>query len=160
MEQSLKPILINIAAKSDADQLLACADAVSACLYNTKEGDYKKVIDKSLNADFAQVLKNALDEIPDASKINEFLISLKNEVQKLKVIKLTIAFSPTIDSIKTISAFIKEKFGEGFIMEIEQDPEILGGAIIVLDGKYQDFSLKKQLNEVFEKKKAEIVKLL
>ena len=108
----------------------------------------------SVSADSAQKIsqafsKNNLD-INDKDTVTGFFKNLKELAGKLNVIKLTLAFDPTAKTVENIHNFVKENIGTGYILEIEVEPDILGGSIIIFNGKYNDFSLKKSIEEVFK----------
>lgn len=102
--------------------------------------------------------KNNLD-INDKNVFTGFFETLKELIKKLKIIKLVLAFDPTLKTIENVHNFIKDTVGTGYILDIEVSEEVLGGAIIIFNGKYYDFTLKKKVEEVF-KDKNEILRLM
>lgn len=101
-------------------------------------------------------LKNNLD-INDKDLVRDFFGTLKNLVKKFKVIKLVLAFDPTRKTIENIHNFIKKAVGIGYILDIEASPDLLGGAIVIFNGKYSDFTLKKMIEDTFQTKNKEIL---
>jgi F0F1-type ATP synthase delta subunit len=99
--------------------------------------------------------KNNLD-INNKDTINIFLKTLKGLLKKLKVIKLILAFSPNHKTIENIHNFVKETIGIGFILDIEVSEDVLGGSIVMFNGKYSDFSLKKSIEDAFDTKNKNI----
>ena len=81
-------------------------------------------------------------------------------LKKLKVIKLVLAFDPTRKTIENIHNFVKNIAGIGYILDIEISEDVLGGAVIIFNGKYYDFTLKKSIEDTFEVKNKEIQMLL
>lgn len=157
----IQNIIKEIARKEEADRLLSGIDLVLKSLFNVKKENPEAILKKFVDVNTFKTLKEILSEYGNSKQdLSNFLNDLKSKLHKLKIIKLAIAFDPTINSIDNISSWIKENLGEEYILDIEKNPAILGGAIIVYGGRYQDLSLKKQLDEVFEKKRNEIVKLL
>jgi F0F1-type ATP synthase delta subunit len=113
----------------------------------------------SISAESAQRImqtfsNNKLD-INNKDVVFTFFKTLKELIQKLKIIKLVLAFKPTQKTIENIHNFIKESIGIGFILDIEVTEDILGGAVIMFNGKYSDFSLRKSLEDAFEAKREE-----
>lgn len=118
----------------------------------------------SVSADSARKImqtfsKNNLD-INDRDIVSGFLDTLKKLLKKFKVIKLVLAFDPTLRTIENIHNFIKDTIGIGYILDIEVSKEVLGGAVVVFNGKYNDFTLRKNIEDAFEAKKQEIQKLI
>lgn len=102
--------------------------------------------------------KNNLD-INDRDTVKDFFDSLKELTKKLKVIKLVLAFDPTLKTIENIHNFVKENIGIGYILDIEISEDILGGAIVVFNGKYCDSTLKKEIENAFTLKNKDILQL-
>ncbi len=102
------------------------------------------------------ILKNNLN-INDRDEVSDFFENLKELLKKFKVIKLVLAFNPTLRTIENIHNFVRETIGIGYILDIEVSESILGGAIVIFNGKYSDFTLKKSLENTFISKKKEIL---
>jgi len=73
---------------------------------------------------------------------------------------LTTAVKPSREFVARLRARLQEKLGEEVSLNLKVDPGILGGAIITYKGYYFNFSLKKKLDEYFEKSRGEILKKL
>lgn len=104
-------------------------------------------------------LKNNLD-MTDKEQVRDFLDTLKNLIKKFKVIKLILAFDPTRATIENIHEFVSKNIGIGYVLDIEVSESVLAGAIVMFNGKYNDFSLRRNLEEVFANKSEEILKLI
>ena len=102
--------------------------------------------------------KNNLD-INDGDTVAEFFATLKELLKKFKVIRLVLAFIPSYKMIEKIHNFVKENIGVGYILDIEILDEVLGGAIVIFNGKYADFTLKKSVEDSFVNKN-EITELI
>ncbi len=103
--------------------------------------------------------KNNLN-INDRDTVRNFFETLKGLIKKFKVINLVLAFDPTFRTIENVHNFVKETIGVGYILDIEVSESILGGAIVIFNGKYSDFSLKKTIEDVFETKKQDVYQAL
>lgn len=115
----------------------------------------------SITADRAQKImqafsKNDLD-IGSKTAVTGFFETLKKLLKKLKIIKLVLAFDPTRKTIANIHNYVKENIGIGYILNIEVSEDLLGGAVIMFDGKYSDYSLKKSIEDTFKTKANEII---
>ena len=102
--------------------------------------------------------KNNLD-INDRDTVAGFLETLKGLLKKFKVIKLVLAFDPTRKTIENIHNFVKETLGIGYILDIEISQDLLGGAVVIFNGKYSDFTLKKGIEDTFANKNS-VLKLI
>lgn len=101
-------------------------------------------------------LKNNLD-ISNREVIKNFLTRLKEQLKKYKTIKLTIAFEPSYSSIENIYNWVLEALDNSYILDIDVNTAILGGAIVVFNGQYRDLTLKKNLKDLFNTKRGEIL---
>lgn len=117
----------------------------------------------SISTDSAQKImqvfsKNNLD-INDKNTVAGFFETLKGLMKKFKVIKLVLAFDPTRKTIENIHNFVKDTVGIGYILDIEISEDVLGGAIIIFAGKYNDFTLRKNIEDAFTLKNKDILHL-
>lgn len=88
----------------------------------------------------------------DPKKQFEFLEVLQRKLEALPVFKITIAFSPSPQIIRRIIQFLRKETKEKVILDINVDPEIVGGAIFEYKGKYLDFSLTKEVKKFLKTK--------
>lgn len=144
---------------AQAEQLESEIDSLLNSLFHEGRKDFEKALN-SINYEVAEVIRNEfLNKDPDVKNkevIREFLNQLKDNVQNLRTIKLSLAFSPSQDSIDKIHDWIIENIGDGYILDLQVDSTIIGGARIFFQGKYSDSSLKKTLDQVFKTKRQEI----
>lgn len=115
----------------------------------------------TINVDSAEKIRQAFAksnlDINDRDAIAGFFVTLKELLQKFKVIKLVLAFCLTKQAINNLHNFVKETIGTGYILDIEILDEVLGGAIVIYNGKYADFTLKKDLEDAFKTKQSQIL---
>jgi F0F1-type ATP synthase delta subunit len=137
-------------------------DNLMLAFYKSDKPSLKKALD-SVSTDSAKKImqtfsKNNLD-INDRDTVINFFETLKTLTKKFKVIKLVLAFNPTLKTISNIHNFVKDTLGIGYVFDIEVSEEILGGAIVIFDGKYNDFSLKKKIEDIFTLNNKEVLQL-
>lgn len=124
--------------------------------------------DNTLNSKFAKKLWEVVsaaiisEKISDDKKsIEKFLNSLLREVRLLNRLRITLAFEPNEITMGKLKRWAETNLSGNLIYDIEIDPQILGGTIIVSDdGKYADFSLSRKFNGLFLTRKQEILSLL
>lgn len=73
---------------------------------------------------------------------------IKEEFQNLPQLKLEIAFQPDRGFILRLKKWLDEEVGQGIILDIFFDPDVVGGAIVEYQGKYFDFSLGKEIDNL------------
>ena len=143
----------------EARQLANDIDAFLSSLFETQNQSLEKTL-SSVGINTAKQLKEIMLNLKGKDKINNFLIGLKVNLQKFKVLKLSLAFESSENSIDNIFSWVLKNLGDGIILDIKTDKSLLGGAIIEFNGKYKDYSLKKALEETFGNKREEILSIL
>lgn len=153
-------LLKHVKTTNDRDRLLSESDILLNSLFSPKKNAFEKAL-SSISVKNAEVIRESfLKKKLGKQDIKDSLNQLKERVQKLNTINLTLSFSPSEDSIKSIFDWTSKNIGEGFILDIKEDPTILGGVVLVFKGQYIDLSLKKRLDEAFAKKRKEITSVL
>jgi F0F1-type ATP synthase delta subunit len=147
----------------EVDLLVREIDSLMLSFFESKKILIKKEFD-SINTELASRImevftKNNLD-INDRDTVASFFKTLKELTKKLKIIKLVLAFDPTSKTIGNIHDFVKETVGVGYVLDIEISQDVLAGAIIMFNGKYSDFTLKKSIEDTFKAKNKEISMLI
>lgn len=153
-------ILSNIKTVDQANQLASEIDMLLDALFKTEDKAFEKALN-SISDVHSQMLREALLKnninSNNLSMTKEYLDGLKEEIKKLKGIKLSLAFEPSHDSIDNLFAWVIQNLGSAIVLDIAVDKRILGGTIIEFEGKYKNLSLRKTLEEVFEEKEKEIM---
>jgi len=143
------------------EQLAQEVDQLTASLFRQETNAFDNAL-KSIRLEISQIIIDEfLNEEPkgvNKEMVKYFLTELKKRLQNLRVIKLSIAFSPSNHSIDRIYDWIAKNVGDEYILDIQVDKSILAGLTISLEGKYIDLSLKKTLDEVFKNKRQEIIR--
>lgn len=131
--------------KLEVDRLLAEIEVLSKRLYQTSRRHRKLAIPKGIT----KVAKKQKVNFNNRQELEDFLTKFKKTLMNLPTVSLTLAFSPSKVLIKKLAAWVKENVGPAVILEIKTDTTILGGLILSFQGRYQDLSLKKKLEERF-----------
>lgn len=138
-------------------------DALKLMFFKSEAMSMEKAL-ASISRNYAQKISQVFSKCSldanDRNNISVFLDTLKELVKKLKTIKLVLAFDPSNKTLEKIHNFVKETIGIGYVLDIETSEEILGGAIVIFDGKYNDFTLKKDLGDTFIAKKDQIISIV
>jgi len=147
----------------DVDLFVRDIDTLSQMLFDleAKDTSLKQALDLISTESAAKITKLFWEkqlDTNDRTAVTEFLKTLKTSIGQLKIIKLVLAFDPTRKTIENIHKFVEKNIEKGYIFDIEVSEDILGGTIIMFNGKYNDFSLKKSIEDVFKNKREEILK--
>ncbi len=150
-------ILKSLKTTKEAKEFSSNIDLLLGDLFKDYKKPFEETLKERVDLKTAEALKRAFNDksinLNDNMAVENFLTSLKNEVQKLKILKLYLAFDPTDEITEDILEWVSKNIGAGIILDIEKNESLIGGAIIVFNGKYQDLTIKKQLEELFDKKK-------
>ncbi len=76
------------------------------------------------------------------------LEKLEEELLKIPVMKMKIAFRPREETVDRISRWIEDNLERKIVLDIGTDPEIMTGAVLELGGKWIDLSSEKRLDKI------------
>lgn len=156
-------LITSLKTTREVDDLSLEIDILKSALFTSSKMSLEKALSSISQASAKKITeifsKNNFD-MHDKELVHDFLDTLADLIKKFKVIKLILAFDPTGKTIENIAEFVSEHIGIGYILDIEIDKSKLAGAVVMFNGKYKDFTLRKTLEEVFANKNEEIAKLL
>jgi len=117
--------------------------------------------DEVLNGLRPQIAKALATELSASSDSREdYLNGLLEELQRIQTIGLTLAFEPSNATINKIYDWIASHTTTPTLIDIDVNPRILGGVIIVSKGTYSDFSVKKMVDHYLSEHKTDIIQNL
>jgi F0F1-type ATP synthase delta subunit len=102
-----------------------------------------------VSEEFREILKK-LEETPSFSTKEgqiQTLDKLKKYLLSFPQIKLTLAFSPSLEFLKKISDWLIKETHQKVILDVFINPKITGGVIVEYKGKYLDLSLAKKIQQ-------------
>lgn len=139
-----------IKTEEDRQEALAFLESFSRALFTQTKpdpnGKFANALKETLGPDFGNLSISARD-----NKIKELIAQIKS----FPTVEAQIAAAPTDLTLEKINQFVQKKTNTHSILNIKIKPEILGGVILIIDGKYYDFSISKKLNQAFEKQTLE-----
>lgn len=150
--------LENIKTRREADELKEEAVLLKKGLYEDEGRAYESYLKTRVRAWVA----GEISEVFSQEGVNkaEFLQGLLDKLAGLKAVRLVIAFEPSQEQLSRFVSFIKGAAGQDTIVDLTYEPHIIGGAIIVYQGKYKDVSFKKIFEYQFEKEREKLLSLL
>lgn len=153
-------LITSIKTTAEVDHFSSEIDSLLVSIFETSDQSFDNAL-KTISVDTAKKIKEAFRksglDIRDKALIRSFLATLKDLLRKFKIIRLIIAFDPSSRTIENIHSWVSSNLGEGYILDIKTNPEVLGGAIIVFHGEYKDLTVKKNLETAFSTKKKDIL---
>lgn len=151
-------LITSLKTTSEVDDLSLEIDTIESELFKSERISLEKALESISGTSAKKIteifLKNNLDMV-DKGLVRNFLDTLKNLIKKFKVIKLTLAFDPSRKTIENIHEFISDAIGIGYVLDVEVLESVLGGAVVMFNGKYKDFTLRRSLTEAFTNKNKE-----
>lgn len=148
-------ILSLVKTTGDRDILLSEIEALRAVKFEPKDS-IEKVLARDVRMSVAALFRQKV-QLPD---FDTYLDGLVQALNTLTEVKLTVAREPSSESINAIYLWLAKNLGESFIISLSLDPEILGGAIVAVKGKYYDGSLNRELNQVFSSERENLISII
>lgn len=138
------------------DNLLA-NDLANDLAFNSTNSVSKSPIETALSSTLGSFV-NQSEKSKNKKEIETFLTSLRISVMKLEILKITLPFDPNEKTISKLKIWALENLPANTIYDINTDPDILGGAIIISNkGNYSDFTLSKKIDSLFLTKRDELL---
>ncbi len=153
-------ILGHLRTTSEVDTLLQKIDELLANMYKVDQKNLSTIFAGHIRSEIAESIEATLTQQnlrwSNPNEVKEFFTSLKKLIQTTTVLNLTIAFAPSDETISLFAAKTKEYFGMTTLLEIKIQESIIGGSIIVYNGKYLDYTLERRLKDSFKNHSKEI----
>lgn len=131
-------------------------EAVNEALFQNNEQALAYALSK-VSLKVQEVLKNAFDKSVNKE---EFLLGSKEALKKLKTVSITIAFDPSESLVTKLSLWAKENFKEGVVFDISKNEAIVGGALIISEGYWRDFTLRDKIKHFFQNERQFLISQL
>ncbi len=144
---------MNFLTRTDVNTFLLELEKFSQALYRPK-----------LNADFSLDTKFA-SQLDDYAHLLEhkgytelekveyelFIKKVKDEVDKLQFIELTLSFDPDEPFVHKLGRWVSENVDTAVLLDLKTDPKILGGVQIGYKGFYKDLSALRKFDNYYER---------
>lgn len=146
----LNSLLKTIHTKHEQTQFVAKLDTLSQSLFDVKES-----VSEKLTKIFSQEERQAVELFLSENKIGDDPMDIQKALQEVKkivhampVVLLEIAIEPSPEMINAIQAWFSLSLKTHYIIDIKVNKSIIGAACITVNGKYKDYSVKKQLEHL------------
>lgn len=147
----------------DVELFRSNIDEFIAKTFEMKHGVEEKLdgcFSGSLTKEWMALFDKKMIDLDNPEKIQKFVLEVKVLLDDLRVVGLLVAWNIPQDVIKKMSLWFETNFGEKVIMDIKLDRFILGGLVVLDNGKQHDYSLIKQLERMGEKGDLKLSSLL
>jgi F0F1-type ATP synthase delta subunit len=140
--------------KSEAQECIDQINALLATLYIVTGKTLEEQIHVLFTSQVSDVLMNIIQKqsvnIKDLTACRTFFVGLERTLKEAKVVELTLGVQMDSELLNAISSYLRDILSQQeILLSVKIDSGILGGAEIIWNGKYLDFSLKKQIDDWF-----------
>jgi len=148
-QDNLSKITDNIITKQDLVYLLDDITQAKEFIYREEEQPLSKKTKNEVSKNLRKIFKQQekKNKLQTREQQEDFLNDLKEYLQNLPQLRLTLAFSPSDSFLQEISKWIERETGEKTIIDLTINPEIVGGIIIEYNGRYLNLALEKKIKE-------------
>jgi F0F1-type ATP synthase delta subunit len=126
---------------------------LAALMYDT-HFDLEKILLEQLGIQkkdkFITLLRHNNIPLDSNFAIKAFIERIKEKISTMPVMTLTIAFEPKEVTLKAFAEWFLINTNKQVLLDVRLDKEIIGGAIISVNGKFFDFSVRPQFNSVLK----------
>jgi len=129
-------------------KLMEEIDQLSESLYKTKDKGFERVYDKMIL--IKPLLDNEASISPDTTMLGHQLSHIKEIVNNIDPVKITIAVVPDENLTQKIKEWAERNLGDKVILDIKTDYSILGGSRIIYKGIFKDYSINSLLSSYFK----------
>ncbi|OGM15206.1 hypothetical protein A2V56_04310 [Candidatus Woesebacteria bacterium RBG_19FT_COMBO_42_9] len=130
--------------KDEALKLIDELDLIYDSLFENSKEPLDEVLAKKVSAKTVEIVKAAFSKGVDKAK---YLKAAKELLRRAKIITLTLAFEPREETIEKLSVWISKNIEGVALLDITKNESLVGGAILIFQGNYRDFSLRKKIRD-------------
>jgi len=145
-------LLLMLVTKADLYALEEKMDLLTSLLGKIDtnfEDQIKKILDYiSFDALTQDFLKLNL-KLNNQADLENYLNLVKQEMQNIKYLKLTLAITPTRELVEEIYFWAAKNIGTQTLIDLTTDASLIAGGLIEYEGKYKDYSMKSKLGNYF-----------
>lgn len=137
--------------KTQANDFSSRIAAISEMIYTT-DFSLEKALEKHLGLEkkdkfLALLQKNEVNKTATPA-LKEFFEKTQEAIKSTPTTPLTIAFEPREQTLTMLSDWFLLHMNKHVIFDITVDPSLIAGAAITFNGKYFDFSVKQQFEQI------------
>lgn len=163
LENPIEGVLEYVHTQEGVLMLIRGIEVLERSLYRSHQDSFEKILEKEIPQGIASILRDLFASpsyANDVQKRGEFLSLIKEKLMKLQSLRLEIAFEPTERIAEEFVHWIRREIRQDLVVEFVVDPLVLGGARMIFNGRYCDFSLHRMIDDLMANKKSEIDKFI
>lgn len=133
-----------VTTKDDLKQMLDQLDFLDAALYVTKVDAFDICLANKVSKSFSSLISKLITQEDKALVLKK----IRENLGQIKTVELTLSMDPSQKLIDKITDLLSSSLTQKAAIDIKIDPSIIGGAIVIFNGKYYDGSLKTKLKQI------------
>lgn len=149
---NLLPISSYLSTGYHVRELTKALDRVQNGMFHQKQ-TFLKTLEKEiafpLNEALSKLAISNEVNLDDLEEVDRFLSTLRDTIQTIPRMTLTLSVDPTLDLIRDINEWITLNLQAVIILDFVVDQSIIGGAKVAYNGKIVDHSLRKRVENMF-----------
>ncbi len=153
MEDLLKKLTQRVETTTELASLEAEISLLSTNIFRSHTDSLESLFTKSISSRYASELVDALKSKTlglTPEEVARNLASLSGSLKDyFNEVNVTLAFDPPPALITKITAWLRKAHGTNLLTHLQTDYRILGGMVVVINGKVIDLSLRKKLHDQF-----------
>lgn len=160
IEKKITETLQQVKTVSDQIMMREVTEVLEASVYRKDGGKTEKILSEILSENLYQAAKKIMSDpaLGGDQDFDEYLSGLKERLQNMKVLHFEVVFEPDEGQIVEITDWILRELGENIVIDFYLNPSIVGGAVVIYEGEYFDFTMSAILERNFEKSWVEVTK--
>lgn len=146
------PLFEKIFTKIDAVKFIQKLEQIADSLFSIKI-PLDTVLNNILTLDEKRLLleycKTQQINITDPVVFQKQVQMIKQALDTQPVMMMYLGFAPTVEFAKELSDWFVRNLNQKYFLEFEHKQEIIGGVVLVINGTYKNYSIKKLLDDKY-----------
>lgn len=141
-------IINQLSTVEDVAQLRAELATLESALFTNTKKSFEDILKSEVRDSISAIILRILtkEKMTPATLIK----NLNDELAKIAIVELTIAFEPTRQNLDIFHAWLSENLNTPVVLNVHYDPKLVAGAVIIYKGLYRDFSVAKKIDAAVE----------
>lgn len=147
----IQPLLDLILTRQDITQTMDQIDTIVEKIYtkdSTVSSVLEAVVSKEKHEAIRKILTQAGIDEGDYSAVKTFLLSIKDQLDKLPVLSITVAIEPSEVFTEKVSDWLDQNIESKVVFEFVRNSKMIGGARLSFNGMAKDYSVDNAVNAV------------
>lgn len=158
-EASINNLCSFLRTKEEQEEMLECIGKMEGDIYSSRTAG-ENITSVEACGRIADRFGDAVSRLSvdmDKGALGKFLSLLKKKTLELKILRLELAYKPDEGAIEKFYSWVLNELGKGIVLDISINPAIVGGASVIYQGKYKEYTLNYLIDKVFEGNKESIM---